>query len=338
MVETVSVLGFVLALLFGSAQIVLSGFYQLQLDAATFLYSHSYALTNEVPTAQLQAAVPAVIPNAAMLTSPAPPPNTSVADADGLDVLGELTSGGVPTGPYTPYASRYGGASIILPQQIATTGTLDLKSFDTSLFTNPIVLTSGNIEGQSMVANHDDDSTGYLFNSAASLGNLVSPDTTGGDDQDVPPYYYAMAYMYECQFSSTAGFDCVPHNAGGSNSGNETLNALGLAEYLKDISNADAADGNYRTTTDGIGQNELFGGMTLHQQVYANMAQLLTSQYSTYAAATTAGAGANTFVFYTRCIDQEWDVQQDQFVGNDYGTRVPQTPLNPVTSPSANSC
>jgi hypothetical protein len=316
----------------------------LQLDAATFLYSHSYALTGEVPAAQLEAAVPAVIPKATVVTSPAPPPETSIADADGIDVLGELTSGGVPNGTVTPYAERFGGASIILPMQIATTGALDLTSFDTSLFTNPIVLTAGNIEGQAMVGNHDDDSTGYAYNSASALSpsDLVSPDTTGGDDQNVPPYYFAMAYMNECNYTSGGAFDCAGGNGGtcdsGTGAGFECLNALGLAEYLKDVSNANATDGNYRITSDGIGTAQLFGAMTLHQQVYAKMAQLLTSAYGTYAEATSASP--NDFVLYTFCMDKDWDIQSTQIQSagnNDLGTQVPQTPLVQITNPQPGS-
>jgi hypothetical protein len=315
MVETVSVLGFVLALLFGSAQIVLAGFYQLQLDAATFLYSHSYALTNNTQAGQFQNALPVVMPNAAVTTGPSAPPNTSVSDTNGIDVLGELTTGGTPTGTEQPSTNRYGGASIIRPQQIVTQASLNLTSFDISLFSNPIVLTSGNVEGQSMVANHDDDSTGYAYNGAQAANNLVSPDTSGGDDQDVPPYYSAMAYMDDCTYSNTLGYDCAA---------SEHLNALGLAEYVKDNSNASATNGNYEITANGIGAGQLFGAMTAHQQVYAAMAALLTQTYTSYSSALVAN---NQFVDYVCGLSAAWDVQHASFQGNDYGTKVPQTPL-----------
>jgi hypothetical protein len=338
MVETVSVLGFVLALLFGSAQIVLAGFYQLQLDAATFLYAHSYAVTNgSISPAALQSAVPVVVPNASMSTQPSAPPNTSVSDPNGLTVLGELTTSGVAGAPANNRADRYGGASIILPQQIVTVGTLDLKSFDTSIFTNPIILTAADVEGESMVVDHDDDSEGYGYNNSnsgnpANLRNPYLAYGSGGDDQNVPPYYLTMAYMDECTYLQY-GFDCVP----GPGSGNSSINALGLAEFLKDNSNPLATNGNYTDTGgNGIAAGQLFGAMTQHEVVYAAMAQLLVSQYPSYSdaikASNAGNASNNAFIQCANSLQNSWDVWPPYPGNGDLGTADPQTPLKQVSA------
>jgi hypothetical protein len=321
MVETVAVLGFILALLFGSAQIVLSGFYQLQLDAATFLYSHSYAMTNSVPTAQLQSVVPVVMPTQ-MTTIATSPPYTNASDPNGLTVLGEYTTGGTPSGAASAYTDRYGGASIIRPQQIVTQGTLTLPVFDLSIFSAPPTMTAGNIEGRSMVANHDDDSTGFDYNSTSANGNLVSPDTTGGDDQNVPPYYFPRAIMKECPYDAAGGtgfYNCAS---------SQTVYALGLAEFLQDASYSGAQNGNYTISGNGIGSGAMFGAMTYHQQVYATLAQWLTTpQYSSYDASHMTAPPSNLVVQFAYCLSN-WDVNVNSVsAGGDYGTEYPTTPL-----------
>lgn len=307
MVETVSVLGFILALLFGAAEIALAGFYQLQLDAATFLYSHSFAINNSVSPAvqqKLQPVVPVVQPTQ-LNTVATSPPDTSSSDNNGLKVLGYYTTGGTPAGPTDPVNNRYGGASIIRPQQIVTKGALTLPTFDFSVFSNSLPMSGGNIEGRSMVANHDDDSTGYGYNSGSANGNLVLPSTTGGDDQNVPPYYFTRAYME--QFSA--------------------LYALGLAEYLQDNSYPSAGNGNYSSMSQGIGIGSMFGAMTLHQQYFAKLAQLLkTAPFATYSMSLNGPLNA-----YATCFAQ-WDVNTGAVSpSNDFGT---QFPMHPVVTPT----
>src|SRR5579863_8648668 len=178
MIETVSVLGFILALLFGSAQIALSGFYQLQLDAATFFYSHNTSLTaaNAPVVTAPPGAFPAV-PPAAVATSPSPAPATEQSDATGLAVLGEYTTGGTPDGSQNATDNRFGGASLIEPEAIQSKGVLELPSFDISIFShNPITITAASIEGRSMVAAHDDDSAGVVYGNAQAPGTLTTPD------------------------------------------------------------------------------------------------------------------------------------------------------------------
>jgi hypothetical protein len=324
MIETVCVLSFILALLFGAAQIVLAGFYQLQLDAATFLYSHSYATTNSIPAAQLQNVVPVVVPTQ-MTTVATAPPYTNGSDANGLTVLGEYTTGGTPTGSASASTNRYGGASIIRPQQIVTQGTLTLPIFDLSIFSTPPTMTAGNIEGRSMVANHDDDSTGYDYNSAQADGNLVSPDAIGGDDQNVPPYYFPRALMKECPYNGTTGYD----NCGGSDT-----YALGLAEFLQDASYSGAQNGNYSIGGNGIGAGSMFGAMTAHQQVYAALAQTLASPaYSSYAASQSIAPSNNSVVQFANCMNA-WDVNVNTISpAGDYGTQYPTFPLATLASP-----
>lgn len=323
MVETVSVLGFILALLFGSAQIVLAGFYQLQLDAATFLYSHSYAMTNSVPASKLANVVPVVMPTR-MTTTATSPPYTDAADPNGLTVLGEYTTGGTPSGAANQYTNRYGGASIIRPQQIVTQGTLTLPIFDYSIFSTAPTMTAGNIEGRSMVANHDDDSTGYDYNSSAAGGNLVSPDTPGGDDQNVPPYYFARSIMKECAYTASGWDDCAS---------TQDIWSIGIAEFLQDPSYPTAQNGNYTITQNGIGSGAMFGAMTLHQQVYARIAELLVGSYATYDESHAQSPGVNQLVLYAHCMNLGWDVEATGLnPAGDYGTKYPTTPLNMVST------
>lgn len=319
MAETVAVLGFILSLLFGTSEIVLAGYYQLQLDMATFLYSHSFALLNSVPSTKLQSVLP-VVPASQVVTAPSAPPNTEANDANGLSVLGEYTSGGVIGGPQNSLQNRYGGASIIRPQQIASTGTLTLPILDQSIFNNPITMTSGNIEGRAMVANHDDDAPGYAYNSASSAGNLKFPTATigaQGDDQNVPPYYFTMSFMKQCSSSGTDYFDCagLPTH----------LFALGLAEYLKDISNSGATNGNYSIGSNGVGINQQYYAMTCHQRFFAQVAALVAGADATYAAA----AADPTHALQNDAV-QATQYDFDTFgvsAGGDYGTQHPQRPL-----------
>ncbi|MBV8636606.1 MAG: hypothetical protein JO322_00850 [Candidatus Eremiobacteraeota bacterium] len=319
MAETVAVLGFILALLFGTSQVVLAGYDQLQLDAATFLYSHAYALTGSVPATKMGKVLP-IVPAGSVVTKPSSPPNTEGTDANAAAVLGEYTTGGVANGPTAPNSSRYGGASIILPQQIVSQATLSLPSFDLSLFTNPIVMTSGNIEGRAMVANHDDDSTGYGYNSALSSGDLVLPSTVNGDDQNVPPYYFAMAWMKQCNSNIASGdyFDCAQQ---GSN-----IYALGLAEFLKDVSKSSATNGNYQNGTNGVGYGNAFGAMTCHQRFYASIAAMLQSS-SNYSQLVLTQP--NVFQIAAMNAATGYDVDTSTLsggVGGDYGANYPQNP------------
>ena len=320
MAETVAVLGFILSLLFGTSEIVLAGYYQLQLDMATFLYSHSFALINSVPSAQLKSVLP-IVPSSQVITAPSAPPNTEANDANGLSVLNEYTTGGVIGGPQNSLQNRYGGASIIRPQQIASTGTLTLPILDQSVFNNPITMTSGNIEGRAMVANHDDDSPGYDYNSAASAGNLKFPTATlgsSGDDQNVAPYYFTMSYMKQCGSSGSNYFDCAGQGT--------HLLALGLAEYLKDVSHAGATNGNYSIATNGVGINQQFYAMTCHQRFFAQIAALVAGADASYAAAASDPTHALQN-YAVQATQYDFDLYGVSVSSGDYGAQYPQHPL-----------
>ncbi|MDQ2866519.1 MAG: hypothetical protein M3R51_09865 [Candidatus Eremiobacteraeota bacterium] len=317
MAETAAVLGFILSLLFGTSQIVLAGYYQLQLDMATFLYSHSFSLTNAVPTSKLTGVLP-IVPLGKVSTSATAAPDTETGAGYGSQVLSEYTSGGVPSGPVSANTERYGGASIIRPQQIVSSGSLTLPSFDLSIFNNPVQMTSGDVEARSMVSNHDMDATGFGYNTANSTNNFVFPTGANGDDQNVVPYYFTMSYMRQCPTTGNGYFDCTatPHLLG-----------LGLAEYLKDVSQPSATNGNYTIGNNGIASGEAFYAMTCHQRFFAQVASVVANQDSTYAAAVADASAQLQKLATVQATQYDLDTYGKSVSSSDEGTQYPQTPM-----------
>lgn len=233
--ETAIVMSFTMLLLFGAMQIALIGFFQTQLDGATFLFSRYYAAgsTND---AALNTALSPIFPSVPM--------NMSPAFADPLTTTQPVN--------FTQWGSttqRYGGASIIRDRLVQTSSSMNVTGF--SVLGSNFTLSSGNVEGEQMVGNHDDDAQGAGYNSGTVYGSLVNPLTQ--DDQNVPPYYFNLAFIWYCptfQFGTTCN-------------GSE-LRSLGLAEYLK--------NDNYNTTADGIGTNGTFQTMACHQRIFADLA------------------------------------------------------------------
>jgi hypothetical protein len=244
--ETAIVLSFTLLVIFGAIQIALVGFFQMQLDGATFMYSHAIA-DGSTSAGAIDSSLSPIFPNV---------PMANLAESAGNPL--STDTGGMPN--FTQWGSltnRYGGASIIRSQMIATKGSMTVNGL--SVLGNSVTLSSGNIEGETMIGNHDDDAQGANYNSSTVYGSLVNPLTQ--DDQNVPPYYFTLAFMRYCtQFSF--GTSCPSYDWG--------MRELGLAEFLKDDPTGNA--GNYNTSADGIGPNGTFQTMACHQRIYADLA------------------------------------------------------------------
>lgn len=243
--DTAIVLSFTLLVIFGAMQIALVGFFQTQLDGATFMYSHAIA-TGSSNVSDIESSLSPIFPSVPMgnLTeSLGNPLSTNTASMPNFTQWGSLSQ-------------RYGGASIIRSALVTTSGSMTINGL--SVLGNSVTLNSGNVEGQSMVGNHDDDAQGAGYNSSTVYNSLENPITQ--DDQDVPPYYFTLSFMGFCtEFS----FSSCP-------SSDWQLRELGLAEFLKDDPTGHA--GNYNTSSDGIGTNGTFQTMACHQRIYSDLA------------------------------------------------------------------
>lgn len=253
--ETAIVVSFTLLVLFGAIQIALVGFVQTQLDGATFMYSHAWALGSS-NTSAIDASLEPIFPSL---------PLSSWNQASDIVTAHPLLTSTTTMPNWTQWGSttqRFGGASILRDQLIQTKGTISVHGL--SILGSSINLSGGNVEGKTMVGNHDMDAQGVGYNSGTVWNTLVNPITQ--DDQNVPPYYFTFAYMSYCthaQFTAGGG-SCASWYTGGG------LRSLGLAEYLKDDQTGNA--GNYNTSADGIGTNGTFQAMACHQRIYADLA------------------------------------------------------------------
>jgi len=247
LVETALTLGFTLILLLGAMQIAVTGFMQMQLDGATFFFAHNYA-TGSTNTSALNTALQPVFPGVSMNLSPqtASPPTTNVPV--NFTQWGSLNN-------------RYGGASILRPQRVQASSTMTLK-WGSALSPN-ITLSSGNVDGREMVGNHDDDAQGVAYDSTTAYNSLEDPLT--GDDQNVPPYYINLSFLWYCTSASPW-----------TNCGSQHLRAIGLGEYLK--------DDNYNAPQNGVAPNAVFGYTACHQRIFAELASAFPATRPTYAA------------------------------------------------------
>jgi hypothetical protein len=305
--ETAIILSFTLMLLFGSMQVALSGYYQMQLDAATFEYSHAYALGANDPAALAQ--IGGLFPNVPLgnisFTASSPP----------------LTNVPVNFTQWGQLNNRYGGASITRPQRLNATATLNVNQFG-FLSANPITFTAGNVEGRNMISDHDDDAQGDPYDSQAVYNSQVNPITQ--DDQNVPPYYFNFGFMWHCGAQ-----------AFGQNCPSQSLETLGMAEYLKD--GLDSVDGNYDINIPGAQLNETFAPMSCHQRIFAQIAQRVLTVDTTRALAivdntatqfwsetsgATTGKGASIALVYS------WDKINPSGQGPLLGQHLPLSPMN----------
>lgn len=189
-----------------------------------------------------------------------------------------------------------------------------------SVLGNSISLSSGNVEGAAMVGNHDDDAQGAGYNSSTVYNSLVNPLTQ--DDQNVPPYYFTLAFMGYC-----------PVLKFGSSCPNWELRSLGLAEYLK--------DDNYNTSANGIGTSGTFQTMACHQRIFADLAAAFPvtmptpspPQGSNWDETTTGPLSVAAFNGASFRMVYRWDVMP--IVGGGGGNIGRQNPLDPTYGCSA---
>ncbi len=250
LVETAFTLGFTLMLILGALQIAVMGFFQMQLDGATFFFAHSFATgsTNvtSLETARLRRCFPTPIMN--MSPNPQSPPLTNVPV--NFTQWGNLNN-------------RYGGASILRPQRLEATSQMNLGFL--SVLGRSVTLTSGNVDGRSMIGNHDDDAQGIAYDSNAEYSSLVDPLLQ--DDQNVPPYYITLSFFWNCGDTPPWGPTCSNQN--------HQLRAIGLGEFLK--------DDNYQNPNNGIGPSATFATAACHQRILADLAQAFPQTMPTYA-------------------------------------------------------
>ncbi len=249
--ETAITLSFTLLLVFGALQLALMGYFQLQLDGAAFFFAHGYASGSSNVSA-LNTALGPLFPNVPMNISPIfqDPPDTTVPV--NFTQWGNLNN-------------RYGGASVLRPQRLQAQASVQLNA---SVLGGNVSLNSGSVDGRPVIGNHDDDAQGVDYNSTTADNSVVDPLTT--DDQNVPPYYITLAFLW-CN-------DPMPW----AQCGSLQLRSIGLAEFLQ--------DSNYNTALDGSDEGGTFGYMVCHQQYFAAISAdfLLTPTRPQNAAAVTA--------------------------------------------------
>jgi hypothetical protein len=239
--ETAISLAFVMLCLLGAMEIALLGIYQLELDGSTFFFAHSYAVgSTDVPT--LRTTFAALFPNVpTSLTSPAFYAPATTTEPVNFTQWGSLNN-------------RYGGASVVRPQRVGVNQQLT-GSFGV-LNQSSTTMYSTNVEGRTMVGNHDMDAQGADYNGGTVANSLVDP--LSQDDQNVPPYYITQApYNY-----------CASFNYG-TNCGNTHLTSMGMAEFLK--------NDNYQSPNNGILPNGVFQAMGCHQRIFAQLAAAFAS-------------------------------------------------------------
>ena len=235
MVETAFTLGFTLMLVLGAVQVAVMGFLQMQLDGATFFFAHNYS-AGSTNSMALNTALQPLFAGINVNITPvmASPPLT--------DVPVNFTQWG-------SLNERFGGASIVRPQRVQAQSSMTLNSL--SVLGRSITLSSGNADGKAMVGNHDDDAQGVGFDSQTAYNSMVDP--LFSDDQNVPPYYFNLSFIWYCSSAPPWGPSCS----------SRSLRALGLAEYLK--------NDNYQTPGNGIGPNSVFQDVACHQRIFADL-------------------------------------------------------------------
>ncbi len=262
MVETAVSLSLALLTLYGAFDLGLMGYLQLQLDGATFFYTHAYAsgAAQTQQAGQYGQQLQSLFPNVAtanMSPMPAPPPTT--------DMPVNYTQWGTVT-------DRFGGASLLRPQRLQTQATYQVAGGTWSAIfpqaVQPITLSSGNVDARPVIGNHDDDAQGADFNSQEVYNSLYDPLIT--DDQNVPPYYFNFGFMWQCAAGPPPGTAGSQWDTAGDTCDSMHINSLGLAEFLKD-------DNYYagNRPNNGIDSGGTFELIKYHQQVYASLSLAL---------------------------------------------------------------
>ena len=323
MVETAVSLSLALLTIYGAFDLGLMGYFQLQLDGATFFYTHAYA-SGAAQTSQLGqygSQLAGLFPNVAtanMSPIPAPPPIT--------DMPVNYTQWGTKT-------ERFGGASLLRPQRLQTQATYQVAGGTwNALFpqsAQPITLSAGNVDARPVIGNHDDDAQGADYNSQTVYNSLYDPLIT--DDQNVPPYYFNFGFMSQCAAGPPPWESGSNWSHDGTSCNANSMNALGLAEFLK--------DDNYYSATrpnNGIDSGGTYELVKYHQQVYALIAQYLALMpnrppQSTVDTVWNANVGTYGLPGYAveTYFPTHWDRQNIQSLSESMSNMGRQYPLHP---------
>jgi Flp pilus assembly protein TadG len=150
-------------------------------------------------------------------------------------------------------SNRHGGAQVVRPTH--TQATITNAGVGMGNVLPSTTLSSAVIEANMMVSGVGFDIFGDPLNSSADFQNSKS---YFNDDGNAPPYHIGFRYLFHC--TPTPGQGCQ---------GNAQIYDSGFAEYL---------DGsNWGLQQNGIQPGAVYGAMTIHQQVYAQIAQKLAS-------------------------------------------------------------
>ena len=156
--------------------------------------------------------------------------------------------------------NRHGGVQVVRPTH--TQATISNNGIGIGGILPKASLSSAFIEANMMVSGVGFDLNGNPLNSPADFSAQKSYFT---DDGNAPPYFIGFRYLYHCYPAAQQG---CQQNAG--------MFAGGFAEHL---------DGsNWNKPQNGIGPGGVYEAMSIHQQVFAAIAQHL---------ATTAYPGGN---------------------------------------------
>jgi Flp pilus assembly protein TadG len=149
-------------------------------------------------------------------------------------------------------SNRHGGAQVVRPTHTQATVTNDGVGMGNVL---PVTnLSSAVIEANMMVSGVGFDLFGDPLNSSADFQNSKS---YFNDDGNAPPYHIGFRFLYHCGPTPQAGCQ------------NPQLFASGFAEYL---------DGsNWSKPLNGIQPGAVYEAMSIHQKVYAQIAQQLST-------------------------------------------------------------
>jgi len=239
------------------------------------------------PNAVIAGPFPVVAQNASVQIKSSEPDSTSVA----VDYNVAAQS------------NRHGGAQVVRPTHTQATVTNDGVGIGSIL--PKASLSSAFIEANMMVSGVGFELDGNPFNSAADFAKQKS---YFADDGNAPPYHIGFRFLFHCL--PAAGQGCQQ---------NAQLVASGFAEYL---------DGsNWNRSQNGIAPQGVYEAMSIHQQVYATIAQKLSSM-SWPASADGTGSVLDPASNCMRTVNN-WDIAMPPgyVIGT---TSIGSYPLNPL--------
>ncbi len=201
-------------------------------------------------------------------------------------------------------SNRHGGVQIVRPAQTQATITNNGVGIGNILpSTN---LSSAAIEANMMVSGFGFDLDGSPLNSSQTYADQKS---YFADDGNAPPYFIGFKFIYHC--NPQPNYGCQQ---------NASMWSGGFAEIL---------DGsNWSKPANGIGSGGVYEAMSLHQRIYATIAQHLDAIESNVVAGNGSGTVLDPNLPCMQTVNG-WDAQVT--VGVPLGsTDTSKNPLNPM--------